>query len=139
MVVDKHTIQACHPALQLIRRLLDGNDDIWVHESAGVDQRLIRQFRAQRRRSFYGCIGEIRGEARLVQQKWRAAAESLQDYSGVDWPLEVAKFHLRLGWICLVAECHFRFGLDLRGATRQNLFNHLDRAADFTFAASVSN
>jgi hypothetical protein len=139
MAVDNLSAQGCRPAFALLRQILDSADTQWVHEQAGDDRRLLRQFRAQRRRSFYSCIGAIRDEARQLRSRWVEASDRLQDFGGFDWPMEQAKLNLRLGWVCLVAECHFRVGVNLSEALRSNLLGHLDRAADFTLAARVSN
>jgi hypothetical protein len=139
MAVDKITAQGCHPAFALLRQILNSADASWVHEQAGADRRLVRQFRAHRRRSFYGCIGAIREEARDLRKGWLESADRLQDYSGLDWPMEQAKLNLRLAWLCLLAECHFVLGVEITATIRRHVNAHLDRAADFTLAARAAN
>lgn len=139
MTVDKNAVSSSHPAFALVRRLLDETDAHWVHEQAGDDRHLLRKFRAQRRRSFYFCIDAIREEARQARLRWLAAASQLQDYSGVDWPVEMAKLNLRLAWICAVGECQLRFGLNPGSTIRTTAFRQLDRAADFALLVKASN
>lgn len=74
-----------------------------------------------------------------MRSRWVQASDRLQDFGGFDWPLEQAKLNLRLGWVCFVAECHFRLGFRLNGVLRSNVLAHLDRAADFTLLAKASN
>jgi hypothetical protein len=144
MAVDNYAAQgrqagAVHPAVALVRQILDAEDDTWVHEQAGVDRLIIRKFRAQRRRSFYSCIDVLREDAREARLRWQGAAERLQDYGGMDWPLEQAKFQATLGWVCLVAECQWTLGVRLNAAWRERLVRHFERAADFTSFASAAN
>lgn len=125
MAVDKCSAGSAQLALSLLRRILAEDDLAWVHEQAGGDRLLVRQFRAKRRRSFYGCVRMVHREAREVQKRWAQAAERAKDYSGADGPLDYVRLLGVLGLLVVTAELRFLLGYGFDGAV-QGLLSRLE-------------
>lgn len=138
MAVDKFPAGAGHPAVALMHRILAGDDQAWVHEHAGGDRRLVRQFRAQRRRSFYQCVNAVRVAALEAREQWAKAAERAHDYSGADWPLEYARLVGLLGMLIVTAEWRFQFGGGITDGLLQGLLARVESPAFLTSSTSAA-
>lgn len=136
MAVDKLPSGVRHPAIALMHRILAGDDQVWVHEHAGGDRRLVRQFRAQRRRSFYLCVNAVRVAALEAREQWAQAAERAQDYGGVDWPLEYARLLGLLGALLVAAEWRFQFGGGIADGLLQGLLARVESPVFLTSSTS---
>jgi hypothetical protein len=111
MAFDKGIAVPSELALGLMGRILAADDFALVHKQAGENRQLVRQFHAERRRSFYACWRVICRDA-----LGSAAAQGAQ--RGVGWWLGRVSVFATLGWWVIGAELQLlrlRLGRDTPG------------------------